>query len=172
MKAKSGRSPGCSTWTGLDQLRPPLEDSWTRACSWLSPAEPSDQPSAILSVAPAPVGSPFAISRLGKELVRAPAIPSNEIDRTPSKAPTSVTFATTCGLSHLFPPSVERDIRKTEPLLTSSQRAETLPLRSVRTEQPCLPAFFPFANAALSVVGRDQVSPPSVEWLTPIFSGP
>ena len=48
--------------------------------------------------APAPVGAPFAISRLGNELVRAPAIPSNEIDRTPSKMPTSVTFAMVRGL--------------------------------------------------------------------------
>src|SRR3954447_446244 len=123
MKAKSGRSPGSSTCTGLDQLCPPLEESRTRACSWLSPAEPSDQPSAILSVAPVPVGAPLAMSRLGKELVRAPAMPSNETDRTPSNAPTSVTLATTRGLSHLFPPSVERDIRKTEPFLTSSQTA-------------------------------------------------
>src|SRR3954454_10871655 len=114
MKAKSGRSGLCSTGTGFVQLVPPLAESCTRACSWFSPAEPSDHPSASLFVALAPVGVPFAISRLGNELVRAPAIPSNEIERTPSKAPTSVTLAIVRGLSKDTPPSVERAILKTD----------------------------------------------------------
>src|SRR6266496_2575261 len=114
MNAKSGRSPDCSTETGLVQVLPWLEESCTRACSWLRPAEPSDQPRASLSVAPAPVGAPLAISRLGNELVRAPAIPSNEIERTPSKAPTSVTLAIVRGFSNETPPSVERANLKTD----------------------------------------------------------
>ena len=40
--------------------------------------------------------------------MRAPAIPSNEIDRTPSKMPTSVTFAMVRGFSKETPPSKER----------------------------------------------------------------
>src|SRR5947207_1440954 len=103
MKAKSGRSPDCSTLTGFVQLAPPFDESRTSACSWLSPSAPSDQPSASLFVAPAPVGAPLAISRLGKELVRAPAMPSNEIERTPSNVPTSVTFAIVRGFENEAP---------------------------------------------------------------------
>jgi hypothetical protein len=60
--------------------------------------------------------------RPGNELVRAPAMPSNEIERTPSKAPTSVTLATTVGFAKVTPPSAERAISKTlRFLITSSQ---------------------------------------------------
>src|ERR1700750_109619 len=172
MNAKSGRSPDCSTWVGAVPLCPPFEESCTRACSLFSPSRPSDHPSARVFGAPTPVGAPFAISRLGKELVREPAIPSNEIDSTPSKAPTSVTFATVRGLSNLFPPSVDRDSRKTDPFFWSSQTAYTVPLLSVRIEHPWRPGCFGLSNAELSVTGRVQLSPPSVEWLTAIFSGP
>ena len=101
-----------------------MPESWTSACSLLSPSLPSDQPIAIVSGAPSPLGAPLAMSRLGNELVRAPAIPSNEIDRTPSNCPTSVTSATTFALPKLLPPSVEIAIRNTLCFLTvSSQTA-------------------------------------------------
>src|SRR4029077_18486513 len=113
------------------------------------------------------------MSRLGNELVRAPAIPSNEIERTPSNAPTSVTLATVCGFPKELPPSVDVAIRKTACFWwESSQTAYTLPVLSVRIEQPWRPACCGLSKAELRVVGRDQVSPPSVEWLTAICSGP
>src|SRR4051812_13233348 len=148
MNAKSGRSPLSSTGTGLVQLVPPFAESCTRACSWLSPAEPSDQPSAILSVAPAPVGAPLAISRLGNELVRAPAMPSNEIERTPSNAPTSVTLAIVRPFVKEVPPLPEVASLNTDCFWwESSQTAETVPLLSVRIEQPCRPVCWGLSNA-------------------------
>src|SRR3954447_14838298 len=113
MNAKSGLSPLSSIGTGSVQLVPRLAESCTRACSWLRPAEPSDQPSASLSVAPAPVGEPFAISPLGNELVRAPAMESKEMQRPPPKAPTSVTLAIGRSFVNEVPPLLEVAIRKT-----------------------------------------------------------
>src|SRR3954447_4666460 len=114
MNAKSGLSPLSSTGTGSVQLVPRLAESGAGACSGLRPSEPPDQPGASLSVASAPVGAPLAISRLGNELVRAPAMPSNEIERTPSKAPTSVTLAIVRPFVKEVPPSLEIAIRKTD----------------------------------------------------------
>ena len=128
---------------------------------------------AIVLLAPVPVGAPFAMSRLGNELVRAPAIPSNEIWAVPSSAPTSVTFATSRGFPKETPPSVDLASLKTRLLL-----GEVLPDRvdgavAVRPDRAALAARpLVVANAELSVIGRDQVSPPSVEWLTEICSGP
>src|SRR3954469_20708768 len=95
--AKSGRSTARSIRLGVVHVLPWLLESLTNACSLLRPCRPSDQPNARVFGAPTPVGVPLATSRLGNELVRAPAIPSNEMDLTPSNWPTSVTFATTRG---------------------------------------------------------------------------
>src|SRR5205823_1928537 len=137
-----GRSPDCSTSVGSLQLPPPLLESWTRACSWLSLSAASDQPSAIVFGAPLPLGAPFAIAMLGKELVRAPAIPSNENERTPSKIPTSVTSATTLGLVTVFPPSNDLASLNTDCLWTmSSQTTKITPWLSVATAQPWRPSW-------------------------------
>jgi hypothetical protein len=78
----------------------------------------------------------------GKELVRAPAMPSNEIERTPSNLPTSTTSAITRGFSNVLPPSNERAIRKMLACLTvSSQATYTVPSLSVRTAHAWRPGW-------------------------------
>ena len=78
------------------------------------------------------------MSRLGNELVRAPAIPSNEIDRTPSNCPTSVIDVITRGLSNFRPPSNERDIRKTLWCLTVSSHTDVDGALAVRAHGTAL----------------------------------
>ena len=86
MKAKSGRSPDCSTWAGLVQVLAAVGGELhervlvVEAVGAVGPAEGQR-----VAARPLPVGAPFAMSRLGNELVRAPGDPV-ERDRagTPS----------------------------------------------------------------------------------------
>lgn len=65
-------------------------------------------------VAPAPVGAPLAMLRLGKLSVRVPANPSNTIrPDTGSGTPTSCTVAISRALSKLLQPSNERARKNT-----------------------------------------------------------
>src|SRR5262245_57174693 len=171
-KAKSGLSPACSTACGEVQVWPRSLESWTSACSWLSPAEPSDHPSAIVLGASAPVGAPLAMARAGKELVLAPAMPSKEIERTPSKTPTSVTCATTNAFSNVAPPSNDRDILNTLWCFrASSHTTYTTPWLSVLTMQPWRPPTDELLKDADSRCGFAHVVPPSVERVTEIDTG-
>ena len=90
MKAKSGRSPDSSTASGRSRSAALVGELDQRVLV-VEPAaavRPTDRQGVRSADA---LGAPLAMSRLGNELVRAPAMPSNEIDRTPSKMPTSVT---------------------------------------------------------------------------------
>src|SRR5215475_4752664 len=173
---KSGRSPDSAMLVGVDQLLPPSVEYCDSACSWLSPAEASDQASAISLVAPAPEGAPLARSTLGNESVRAPAKPSKvEAPVTGSVLPTSDTFATDRGFSNVFPPSKDRVMTCTSCLLSvPSQNTYTAPWLSVRIAHPCLPPaavnlmVFDPGVAGVSCTGDDQVVPPSVERLSSI----
>src|SRR6266567_2191381 len=108
----SGRYPASAALTGADQVRPRSTEVCTSACSWL--IAPSGQVSTIVLVAPAPVGAPLAMLRLGKLSVRVPANPSNTIrPDTGSGTPTSCTVAIARGFSKLSPPSNERARKKT-----------------------------------------------------------
>ncbi len=98
------------TASGVAQDCPAFQVSIS--CSWLRPWR-SAQVMNISSVAPAPVGRPFAMSTFGPPArsTRAPAIPSiTGRPATGSKTPGSTTGATRTGPDQCAPPSVERYI--------------------------------------------------------------
>src|SRR5919108_3304391 len=73
---KSGRSPAGEATPAEVQVLPPFSDHMTRTCSFgpglvSDGVGPFDHASTISSVAPAPVGAPFAMSTVGKEPSRA-----------------------------------------------------------------------------------------------------
>jgi hypothetical protein len=73
---------------------------------------PSEMATRIWSVAPAPVGAPFAMSTVGNEPSRAPATPSFvRSPETGSGRPVWVKCVTTWALSKCLPPSNERDMK-------------------------------------------------------------
>src|SRR4051795_4197995 len=97
---------------GADQLAPRSLDSVKNTCGVAR--VPLTYVMTIRFVASAPVGAPLAMSTLGAgaRSLRAPATPSmTGRPCTGSKAPGWVTGpATGCGLDHVEPPLVERDM--------------------------------------------------------------
>src|SRR5919204_3035573 len=89
---KSGRSLAGEATPADVQLTPLLRDHITLTCSF-GPGcvsvgvGPFDQARTIWSVAPAPVGAPFAMSTVGNEPSRAPDSPSNDSSPIESTIP-------------------------------------------------------------------------------------
>src|SRR5919201_6813695 len=111
---KSGRSlDGVATPADV-QLWPWFRDHITRTCSFgpglvSDGVGPFDQASTISSVAPAPVGAPFAMSTVGKEPSRAPATPSFVRSPVKSRIPVwSKRVTIRAGRWNVLPPSNER----------------------------------------------------------------
>src|SRR5262249_32415788 len=100
--AKSGRSLGGDASGPGVHVLPWSVDHRTRARSF-GPGRasdgvgPFDHASTISSVAPAPVGAPFAMSTVGNVPSRAPATPSNvRSPETGSRIPVWSTYVTIC----------------------------------------------------------------------------
>ena len=85
----------------------------TNTCSWLTPSRPSTHVSTISSVAPAPVGAPFAMLTLGAAArsFLAPATPScthrRLVPSNWSEMHGSVTRPIALGRDQLAPPFVD-----------------------------------------------------------------
>src|SRR6188472_597220 len=110
---KSGRSLGGEAAVAELQVPPPFIDvmTWTRSfgpgCTSLG-VGPCDQASTISSVAPTPVGAPFAMSTDGNEPSRAPAWPSKVASPVKSWIPVDTMCVTTFGgRVKCLPPSDE-----------------------------------------------------------------
>ena len=153
--AKSGRSPDCSTAVGSVQVCAAVR--WRAGPARARGSGRRRRRTSRARACPARrrrSARRWRCSRLGNELVRAPAIPSNEIERTPSNCPTSVTSAMTRGLSEARA-AVERARQLEHGLLLDRvlpDRRRPCPWLSVATAQPWRPP------ASALVVRRSSAS--------------